>query len=233
MSVRFRRSERAGQSSRATICRNVGEKRRKKKASRRASGNEPSVRLALRIGPALPKPRDPPARVYAKRARRGSSDRRVGVASCDAHAPSRRERGTGIQEQHAHRVDARTLDARVSRRSDVFLTTRFVALGEDDGVSRMERRRRGRDRRGHDRQDAESRAARRIERLASSFFRLDATRATPPRVVECHPWWFVSLRCQLGLKISEALRDEGRGKRTGRERGTPESSFTTQPARVP
>jgi hypothetical protein len=43
-------------------------------------------------------------------------------------------------------------------------------------------------------QDAESRAARRIERLASSFFRLDATRATPPRVVECHPWWFVSLR---------------------------------------
>jgi hypothetical protein len=133
----------------------------------------------------------------------------VGVASCDAHAPSRRERGTGIQEQHAHRVDARTLDARVSRRSDVFLTTRFVALGEDDGVSRMERRRRGRDRRGHDRQDAESRAARRIERLASSFFRLDATRATPPRVVECHPWWFVSLRCQLGLKISEALRDEG------------------------
>lgn len=38
---------------------------------------------------------------------------------------------------------------------------------------------------------------------------------------------------QLGLKISEALRDEGRGKRTGRERGTPESSFTTQPARVP
>jgi hypothetical protein len=38
----------------------------KKKASRRASGNEPSVRLALRIGPALPKPRDPPARVYAR-----------------------------------------------------------------------------------------------------------------------------------------------------------------------
>jgi hypothetical protein len=52
--------------------------------------------------------------------------------------------------------------------------------------------------------------------------------------VECHPWWFVSLRCQLGLKISEALEGhEGRGKRTGRERGTPESSFTTQPARVP
>ena len=199
MSVRFRRSERAGQSSRATICRNVGEKRRKKKASRRASGNEPSVRLALRIGPALPKPRDPPAR-RTRGARRGSSDRRVGVASCDAHAPSRRKRGTGIQEQHAHRVDARTLDARVSRRSDVFLTTRCVALGEDDGVSRMERRGRGRDRRGHDRQDAESRAARRIERLASSFFRLDATRATPPRVVECHPWWFVSLRAPTRLE---------------------------------
>ena len=210
MSVRFRSSERAGQSSRATICRNVGEKRRDVKKKRLGGRLETNRRFVSRSGSVRRCRNRGTRRLECTRgARRGKSDRRVGVASCDAHAPSRRERGTGIQEQHAHRVDARTLDARVSRRSDVFLTTRFVALGEDDGVSRMERRRRGRDRRGHDRQDAESRAARRIKRLASSFFRLDATRATPPRVVECHPWWFVSLRCQLGLKISEALRDRG------------------------
>lgn len=73
-------------------------------------GNEPSVCLSTdpdREALLLLKKTDPPFSRGCARSETRIVRESVGIG--DARVPSRRECGTDIQEQHAHRVDAHTL----------------------------------------------------------------------------------------------------------------------------